>query len=271
MKLGSPCVSHVPIVFGLLVLGVAWVGCKADQLTGRGSNVALLYAEPEGCQSLGVVEGRGGGLAGAYTKPKVHRESAENDARDKAAELGATHLLLHPEEVHQGDGRAPDPRDTNPSLAHGSGTGSTVLVSGTAYKCAPGAQVTKSPPGGSAFVAVQAPQSISLAPLGPLHSITVFQRVPLPSGGGMTDAEVLRVQDPAQIQRVEGSLQQVVEDPMKYIPTHRVELVGELGSQSLLYGFGYLQYAGSVYRLTDGEFEDALGLREAPTATPPAE
>ena len=36
--------------------------------------------------------------------------------------------------------------------------------------------------------------------------------------------------------------------------------MGELGTQSLLYGFGYLQYAGSVYRLTDGEFESVLEL-----------
>jgi hypothetical protein len=53
---------------------------------------------------------------------------------------------------------------------------------------------------------------------------------------------------------------------MKYIPTHRVEFTGELGVQSLLYGFGYLQYAGGVYRLTDGEFEGGLNLREDPTA-----
>ena len=271
MRLRLSCVSGGPVLLGALLLATASLGCKADQLSGRGTNVALLYAEPEGCKNLGVVEGRGGGLAGAYTKPKVHRESAENDARDKAAELGATHLLLHPEEVQQGDGRGPDPQGTRPELAHAQSTASTLIVSGTAYKCAPGALAEKPAPGGSAFVAVQAPQSISLAPLGPLKSITVFQRVALPSGGGMSDAEVLRVEDPAQIQRVVGSLQHVVEDPMKYIPTHRVELLGELGSQSLLYGFGYLQYAGSVYRLTDGEFEEVLELRDEPPATPEAD
>jgi hypothetical protein len=53
---------------------------------------------------------------------------------------------------------------------------------------------------------------------------------------------------------------------MKYIPTHRVEFSGALGIQSLLYGFGYLQYSGSVYRLTDGDFERVLKLREEPAA-----
>jgi hypothetical protein len=64
---------------------------------------------------------------------------------------------------------------------------------------------------------------------------------------------------------------------MKYIPTHRVEFVGALGVQSLLYGFGYLQYARSVYRLTTGDFEIVLKLRHEPegpeveTEVPPAE
>ena len=82
----------------------------------------------------------------------------------------------------------------------------------------------------------------------------------------MGEEEVLVVVDQADIERVTGSLQRVVEDPMKYIPTHRIEFTGELGVQSLLYGFGYLQYAGGVYRLTDGDFEGVLNLLEKPTA-----
>jgi hypothetical protein len=131
--------------------------------------------------------------------------------------------------------------------------------------------------GAGAFVAVQAPTSISLAPLGQLKSITVFHRMPLPSGTGMGETEVLKVEEQAEMQRVVDSLRQVAEDPMKYIPTDRVEFVGELGVQSLLYGFGYLQYAGSVYRLTTGDFETVLKLREEPagpeveTEVPPTE
>jgi len=93
----------------------------------------------------------------------------------------------------------------------------------------------------------------------------------------MSEEEVTKVEDSAEIQQVVDSLQQVAEDPMKYIPTHRVEFIGELGVQSLLYGFGYLQYAGGVYRLTNGVFESVLKLREEPagpeveTEVPPAE
>jgi hypothetical protein len=116
-----------------------------------------------------------------------------------------------------------------------------------------------------------------MAPLGQLKSITVFQRTPLASGAGMGETEVLKVEDQGDISRVVDSLQRVAQDPLKYIPTHRVEFVGELGVQSLLYGFGYLQYAGTVYRLTTGDFEDVLKLRQEPsgpeveTETPPVE
>jgi hypothetical protein len=272
--------SSVSILLVWLAFGLSLVGCKASQLTSNGTDIVLLYDEPAGCENLGVVIGRGGGMTGAYSKPSVIRESAENDARNKAAERGATHLLLHPEQLEQGDGRGPSEQDTAPAMAHGSGTGSTVTVAATAFKCAldaPPAKTAMSIQGGGAFVAVQAPTSISMAPLGQLKSITVFQRVPIPSGTGMTETEAFKVEDPAEIQQVISSLQQVAEDPMKYIPTHRVEFVGELGVQSLLYGFGYLQYAGTVYRLTNGDFESVLRLREEPagpeveTEVPPPE
>jgi hypothetical protein len=280
MKSGISHRSSVVAPIAWLAFGVALVGCKADQLTSHGTDIMMIYDEPSGCENLGVVIGRGGGLAGAYSKPSVNQESAENDARNKAAERGATHLMLHPEDVAQGDGSGPGEKDTAPALAHGSGTGSTVTVAGTAFKCAldaPASQTAMSIHGGSAFIAVQAPTSISMAPLGQLKSITVFQRVPLPSGAGMGENEVTKVEDSEKVQQVVDSLQEVAEDPMKYVPTHRVEFVGELGVQSLLYGFGYLQYAGGVYRLTNGVFESVLELRKEPagpeveTEVPPAE
>lgn len=250
-----------------LVLGISVLGCKADQLSTHGADIILLYSEPAGCENLGVVIGHGGGLTGAYSKPSINAESAENAARNLAAERGATHLLLHPEDVAQGDGRAPDPKDTAPAMAHGSGTGSTVTVAGTAFKCALGTVPPTTAMAinrGTAIIEIQAATSISMAPLGELKKITVFGRVPLPSGAGMGENELLVVEDPAEMARVVDSLKQVAIDPMKFIPTHRVELVGELGVQSLLYGFGYLQYAGQVYRLTSGDFEGVLELREVP-------
>lgn len=266
MKLAIPYRSTCLAMLVPLCVGVASLGCKAGQLSTDGTKVAVLYDEPVGCENLGVVIGVGGGLSGAYSKPSVNQESAENDARNKASELGATHVVLHPEEVEQGDGRGPDEQDTQPALAHGSGTGSTVKVAASAYRCStanPQTKTAMSIRSGTTFVAVSAPTTISLAPLGALQRITVFQRTPS-TGGNAGEREILVVEDQAQIERVASSLRQVVEDPMKYIPTHRVEFTGELGVQSLLYGFGYLQYSGGVYRLTDGEFEEGLKLREEP-------
>ncbi len=259
----------------LAVLGVGFLclaaGCKASQLNVDATKVALLYDEPVGCENLGVVIGRGGGLAGAYSKPSINRESAENEARNAAAELGATHLLVHPEQVEQGDGRDNDYKDPSPTMemAHGSGTGSTITVAGTAYKCAVSMPQTKSElmvRGGTTFEAVPAPSSISLVPLGTLQSVSVFHLVP-ESSGGTRQTEVLAVEDLGQVQRVADSLRRAVEDPLKYIPTHRVQITGSLGTQSFLYGFGYVQYAGKVYRLTDGVFEEVLNLREDPQET----
>ncbi|MDH3655585.1 MAG: DUF4156 domain-containing protein [Myxococcales bacterium] len=256
----------------VLAVGLSLMGCKADQLSNRGAEIVLLYDEPLECENLGVVIGRGGGLTGAYSKPSINEESAENDLRNQAAGRGATHLLMRTEEVAQGDGRQPDEKDTAPALAHGYGTGSNVTITGTAFKCPPGVAPTTrsmSIQRGTALIEIQKPTSISMAPLGPMKSVTVFQRYPLPSGGGMGETKQLEVDDPAEIQQVVDSLQELALDPMKFIPTHRVELVGELGVQSLLYGFGYLQYAGEVYRLTTGDFELVLQLREEPPAPKP--
>jgi hypothetical protein len=277
-----PEIPRRSLAIGLtfLVAGAVGLGCKASELTANAANVAILYDEPVGCERLGEVIGIGGGLGGAYSKPRINQESAENDARNKAAELGATHLLLYPEVIEQGDGRGPDYQDTQPAMAHGSGTGSTVRAPGVAYKCKVAAPDTKSAVAirsGSAFVEIAAPTSISLAPLGELQSATVFRRMPTSSGSGMEDTETLTLAEPTEVQEVAESLKRAVEDPLKFIPTHRIDLRGELGVQSFLYGFGYVQYAGKEYRLTDGVFENVLQLREAAaepdveTEPPPAD
>ncbi len=272
--------SPTLVVLAALGFGVALLGCKAKQLNTDAAKIAVLYDEPIGCEKLGVVKGQGGGLTGAYAKPTTNQESAENDALNQAAEMGATHLLLHPEEVEQGDGRGPDYQDTQPAMAHGSGTGSTVILKGTAYRCSvasPDTVTMVEAGAGTAFAVDAAPTAISLAPLGTLSSITVYHRAPQPNGGDATETEVLVVEDQAQVEQVVESLQRVAADPMKYIPTHRVQITGELGTQSLLYGFGYILYAGYVYRLTDGVFEEVLRLRETSkgpdveTEPPPAE
>ncbi len=140
-----PSISCSRALLPCLLSGAfALAGCQTQVLTADASDVAVLYDEPVGCEALGEVEGFGGGLGGAYSKPSINNQSAENDALNKAAALGATHLLLYPREIKQGDGRGPDYQDTQPAMAHGSGTGSTVMVKGAAYKCALATPQTKS-------------------------------------------------------------------------------------------------------------------------------
>ena len=151
-------------------------------------------------------------------------------------------------------------------MAHGSGTGSTVLARGTAYRCSVAMPQTKSQiemESGSVFVAVAAPASISLAPLGALTSITVYHRGSQPSGGGATETELLVIEDQAKIEQVKGSLEGVVEDPMKYIPTHRVQIEGDVETVT------HYDDKGNVKRATGGHTNSSpeICIRPAASAT----
>ena len=265
MMLGFPVTYRASVLLGALTLGLMILsqpGCKASQLTSHGTEVTLLDSEPFGCEELGEVVAHGGGAGGGYVKKKVIVESATNNARNEAAEMGATHVLLGEPEIVHGTGTA-SVHEMQPAMAHGDGSSSSATVRGVAYKCEPGAL----PP----VVAQMLPEIknppavISMVPLGKLERIVVFQRNPATSDAPASEVEVLRLEDQAQIQKVAESLMHLALDPMKYIPTHRVEVVGELGTQSLLYGFGYLKYADKTYRLTTGTFETTLQLVESPT------
>ena len=265
MMLGFPVTYRASVLLGALTLGLMILsqpGCKASQLTSHGTEVTLLDSEPFGCEELGEVVAHGGGAGGGYVKKKVIVESATNNARNEAAEMGATHVLLGEPEIVHGTGTA-SVHEMQPAMAHGDGSSSSATVRGVAYKCEPGAL----PP----IVAQMLPEIknppavISMVPLGKLERIVVFQRNPATSDAPASEVEVLRLEDQAQIQKVAESLMHLALDPMKYIPTHRVEVVGELGTQSLLYGFGYLKYADKTYRLTTGTFETTLQLVESPT------
>jgi hypothetical protein len=262
MMLGFPTACRTIASFGALTLGLMILfqpGCKASQLSSHGTDVALLNAEPLGCEELGEVVAHGGGAGGGYVKKGVIVESATNRARNQAAEMGATHILLGEPEIVHGTGKAAV-HDMQPAMAHGDGSSSTATVRGVAYKCAPGAV----PPVVAQLLPdiKNPPAVISMAPLGKLERVVVYQRKPATADAPASDVEVLRLEDQAQIREIAESLMHLALDPMKYIPTHRVEIVGELGSQSLLYGFGYLKYADKTYRLTTGTFETTLQLVE---------
>jgi hypothetical protein len=249
-------------VFALALSVCLHAGCKAHELTSHGTEVTLLGSEPIGCEELGEVVAYGGGAVGGYSKKKVIVESATNKARNQAAEMGATHILLEEPELVHGTGKAAE-HDMQPAMGHGDGTAATATVRGIAYKCPPGVEppsVAESLAGAGLPKVENPPAAISLLPLGKLERIIVFQRLPATPTAEASELEVLRLEDEAEIQQVAESLSELALDPLKYVPTHRVELVGELGTQSLLYGFGYLKYANATYRLTTGTFERVLQL-----------
>lgn len=258
-------VTPITVTLGALTLGLMILsqpGCKASQLTSHGTEVTLLDSEPFGCEEVGEIVAHGGGASGGYVKKQVIVESATNRARNDAAEMGATHILLGEPEIEHGTGTAPK-HNQQPALGHGDSSASTATVRGVAYKCQPGAI----PPAIAQMLPEikNPPAVISMAPLGKLDRILVFRLAPATPDAPASDVEVLRLEEQPQIQEVSESLMHLALDPIKYIPTHRVEFVGELGTQSLLYGFGYLKYAGKTYRLTTGTFEATLNLVEAPT------
>ncbi len=107
----------------ILFLAVLFLGaCTYSRLSQRGSAVTIADATPPGCQNLGVIIGKGGGGFGVLVMNESLIEYAMNDARNKAADLGATHVTLSP-----------------PQLGGGKDGISAATVTGFAYRCAPGA------------------------------------------------------------------------------------------------------------------------------------
>jgi hypothetical protein len=109
----------------LVAAGLAWglTGCAAASLSAAGSRVTPLASAPgPECKNLGTVIGAGGGaIGGAYIRNDQLVEYALNDAMNKAAARGATHL-----------------QTVAPSLGGYEGTTTTATVMAIAYRC-PGA------------------------------------------------------------------------------------------------------------------------------------
>lgn len=98
------------------------VACATAKLTSGGARVAVAN-DPQvvECENLGPVVGTGGGaLLGGYVPNDKLVTYAMNDARNKAAALGATHITL-----------------SAPQLGGMEGTTTTATVSGVAYRCMP--------------------------------------------------------------------------------------------------------------------------------------
>jgi hypothetical protein len=102
------------------VLASGMTGCATAALSKAGSRVIPVTQPPNAeCKSLGTVIGAGGGtFGGAYISNDQLVEYALNDAMNKAAQRGATHLHPMP-----------------PSLGGAEGTTTTATVMAIAYQC----------------------------------------------------------------------------------------------------------------------------------------
>ncbi|QDE90917.1 hypothetical protein BHS06_19170 [Myxococcus xanthus] len=104
----------------MLAAVVLLSGCATSALNAAGSRVvAAPNINTDGCKYLGTVVGQGGGaFGGAYISNDQLMQYAMNDAQNKAAALGATHL-----------------QTSAPQLGGASGTTTTATVSAAAFHC----------------------------------------------------------------------------------------------------------------------------------------
>ncbi len=103
-----------------LVAACVMTGCATAALSQRGSKVLPVASTPgPECKNLGTVIGAGGGMfGGAYISNDMLVEYAMNDAMNKAAERGATHI-----------------QPNAPMLGGAEGTTTTATVMAIAYRC----------------------------------------------------------------------------------------------------------------------------------------
>lgn len=92
-------------------------GCATVALTPEAAKVIVVTSAPSACRSLGSVFGQGGGYwtVGEFVPNEKLVESAMADARNKAAKLGATHVLAGPVQI--------------------TGESTTATVTATAFAC----------------------------------------------------------------------------------------------------------------------------------------
>jgi hypothetical protein len=116
-------ITHVAFLTLVLLVGA----CSTPELTPMGRGVIALTTPPNGeCRALGSVTGDG---RGPYSSGSLV-EYATNDVRNRAAELGATHVhTMPPTFGYSGNYTA------GPSGGQGSAGVSSATLTGTAYVC----------------------------------------------------------------------------------------------------------------------------------------
>ena len=94
-------------------------GCATEELSHEGQDVSLnASAITKQCKEVGEVYGKGGGVLGGTISDEKLRTYALNNMRNKAAKLGATHILVHGNQ-----------------LGGGLWSNTNAQISGTAFRC----------------------------------------------------------------------------------------------------------------------------------------
>jgi hypothetical protein len=84
-----------PRALPLASLALLTTACVTVALNSPGERVAVVEIPPADCEKLGWIRGEAGDSPLAAISPiEKIAESALNDARNKAAERGATHIVL---------------------------------------------------------------------------------------------------------------------------------------------------------------------------------
>ncbi len=119
LRATQTAMRHVTCLLVLITAGIGPVACNRASLTKNGRTVAMVSEPPKACAEVGKVVGQGGGtLRDPYHSHSALKKHARGDARKKAAELGATHVLLEEAQVGSDEGAT-----------------RTFIVNGTAYRC----------------------------------------------------------------------------------------------------------------------------------------
>jgi Domain of unknown function (DUF4156) len=94
-------------------------GCSYPHLTPSGTMITSSpNIKTDNCEYLNEVVGKGGGAGGGFVLNEKLLAYALIDLKNKAAALGATHI-----------------KQSTPSYGTGEGTTTSVMITGSAYKC----------------------------------------------------------------------------------------------------------------------------------------
>jgi hypothetical protein len=91
--MGKRCIG-ISFLATIVIFAMAGCGASTQQLTPAGQQVQVTKAEPPpGCMEVGPVEAKSGGGCGIYGAKGTY-EDAYNILRNKAAQMGATHVRM---------------------------------------------------------------------------------------------------------------------------------------------------------------------------------